>query len=181
LTSFSRAFAERTSPTWAVVPAAPRPEEEQFLDVVEQSASDRIVLAMKYYTAGRGDVGDRHVSVHRVLLGLPARIVATCHRSNTLKTFRVDSIIRARLDRGEPFRSVEDAAVAYLKASVDGLHGEPQRAPPGHRETDTSRWSRGKARSAIACGSANGTRSAGVVVASTEPFLVRNPACIGET
>lgn len=109
----------------AVVPAAPRPEEEQFLDVVEQSASDRIPLAMKYYTAGRGDVGDRHASVHRVLLGLPARIVATCHRSNTLKTFRVDSIVSARLDRDEPFRSVEDAAVdAYLKASVDGFHGD---------------------------------------------------------
>lgn len=109
----------------AVVPAASRPEEEQFLDIVEQSASDRLSLAMKYYTAGRGDVGDRHVSVHRVLLGPPARLVATCHRSNTLKTFRVDSIVSGRLDREEPFRSADDAAVnAYLKASVDGFHGE---------------------------------------------------------
>jgi predicted DNA-binding transcriptional regulator YafY len=80
---------------------------------------------MKYYTAGRGDVGDRHVSVHRVLLGPPARLVATCHRSSTLKTFRVDSIVSARLDGDEPFRGVEDAAVdAYLTASVDGFHGE---------------------------------------------------------
>ncbi len=103
----------------AVVPAASRPEEEQFLDIVEQSASDRLPLAMKYYTAGRGDVGDRHVSVHRVLLGPPARLVATCHRSNTLKTFRVDSIVSARLDKEEAFRSAEDAAVdGYLKASA---------------------------------------------------------------
>ena len=80
---------------------------------------------MKYFTAGRGDVGDRHVSVHRVLLGPPARIVATCHRSNTLKTFRVDSIVTARLDRDEPFRSVEDAALdAYLRASLDGFRGD---------------------------------------------------------
>ena len=109
----------------AVVPAASKLEEEQFLDVVEQSASDRIALAMKYFTAGRGDVGDRHASVHRVLLGPPARLVATCHRTGTLKTFRVDSIVSARLDKEEPFRSADDAAVdAYLQRSVDGFHGE---------------------------------------------------------
>ncbi len=109
----------------AVVPASSRPEEEQFLDVVEQSASEQVTLAMRYFTAGRGDVGDRHASVHRVLLGPPARIVATCHRSGTLKTFRVDSIVGARLDRDEPFRGAEDAAVdVYMRASVDGFHGE---------------------------------------------------------
>ena len=109
----------------AVVPPAPRPEEEQFLDLVEQSASERVSLSMRYHTVGRGDVGDRHASVHRILIGPPARLVATCHRSNTLKTFRVDSIVSARLDRDEPFRSVDDAAVdAYLKASLDGFHGD---------------------------------------------------------
>ena len=109
----------------AVVPTATRPEEAQFLDVVEQSASDRITLAMRYYTAGRGDVGDRHVSVHRILLGPPARLVATCHRTGTLKTFRVDNIVSARLDKEEPFRATDDAALdAYLQRSVDGFHGE---------------------------------------------------------
>jgi predicted DNA-binding transcriptional regulator YafY len=109
----------------AVVPAAPRPEEEQFLDVVEEAASEHVALAMRYFTAGRGDVGDRHVSVHRILLGPPARLVATCHRTGALKTFRVDSIVSARLDGDEAFRASDDTAVdAYLKASVDGFHGD---------------------------------------------------------
>ncbi len=34
----------------AVVPASSRPEEEQFLDVVEQSASEQVTLAMRYFT-----------------------------------------------------------------------------------------------------------------------------------
>jgi predicted DNA-binding transcriptional regulator YafY len=109
----------------AVVPSALRPEEEQFLDVVEQSASERVVLAMRYFTAGRGDVGDRHASVHRVMLGPPARLIATCHRSGTLKTFRVDSIVSARLDKEEAFRASDEATVdSFLKGSVDGFHGE---------------------------------------------------------
>ncbi len=109
----------------AVIPPSPRPEEDQFLDVVEQSASERVALAMRYFTAGRGDVGDRHVSVHRVLLGPPARLVATCHRSGTLKTFRLDSIVSARLDDQTPYRPADEAAVnAYLSASIDGFHGE---------------------------------------------------------
>ncbi|HEY2517063.1 MAG TPA: WYL domain-containing protein [Polyangiaceae bacterium] len=114
----------------AVVPPASRPEEEQFLDIVEQSASDQVALSMRYVTAARGDVGDRHASVHRVLLGPPARLVATCHRSGTLKTFRVDSIVSARLDPEELFRSSDAAALdAYLKASVDGFHGDGAAQP----------------------------------------------------
>ncbi len=45
-------------------------QEEQYLGAVEDSASRKVALFMRYYTSSRGDVGDRHVSVHRVnLLG----------------------------------------------------------------------------------------------------------------
>jgi predicted DNA-binding transcriptional regulator YafY len=109
----------------AIVPPSTKPEEEQFLDIVEQSASERVALSMRYFTAGRGDVSDRHVSVHRVLLGPPTRLVATCHRSGTLKTFRLDSIVSARLDPQMPYRNADEAAVdAYQNASVDGFHGD---------------------------------------------------------
>ena len=98
------------------------PQEEQYLSAVEDS-SGRVALWMRYYTAGRGDVGDRHVSVHRVHAGPPARFIATCHRSGTLKTFRVDAIVSAKLDPGTPFRTTpEDDVDVYDRASLDGFN-----------------------------------------------------------
>jgi predicted DNA-binding transcriptional regulator YafY len=106
----------------SVVTSEPSPQEEQYLSVVEDSSA-RVALWMKYYTASRGDVGERHVSVHRVHTGPPARFIATCHRSGTLKTFRVDGILWARLDPSEPFRPAPEAEIdAYDKASLDGFN-----------------------------------------------------------
>jgi predicted DNA-binding transcriptional regulator YafY len=117
--------AAPASPTPVIVVRDASPEEERYLAVIEDSASQRTALHMRYLTAGRVDEGSRHASVHRVLLGPPARFVATCHRSGTLKTFRVDGVLDARLDAAHPFRAADDASVdAYLKASLDGFHGE---------------------------------------------------------
>jgi len=73
-------------------------------------------------------VNDRHASVHRVLLGPPVRFVATCHRSRTLKTFRVENVMQARLDTKERYRAIDDSQVeAYVRESLDGFHegGKP--------------------------------------------------------
>ncbi|MGO9838306.1 MAG: helix-turn-helix transcriptional regulator [Polyangiaceae bacterium] len=106
----------------SVITHEPTLQEEQYLSVVEDSSA-RVALWMKYYTASRGDVGERHASVHRVHAGPPTRFIATCHRSGTLKTFRVDGILWARLDPNEPFRPASEAEVdAYDKASLDGFH-----------------------------------------------------------
>src|SRR5580658_9247732 len=99
---------EANSPT--VITHEPSPQEEQYLSVVEDSSA-RVSLWMKYYTASRGDVGERHASVHRVHAGPPARFIATCHRSGTLRTFRVDGILWARLDPDERFRPASEAEV----------------------------------------------------------------------
>ena len=105
-----------------VTTRAPSVQEEQYLSVVEDSIA-RVALRMKYYTASRGDVGERHASVHRVHAGPPARFIATCHRSGTLRTFRVDGILWARLDPTEPFRPASEAEVdAYDTASPDGFN-----------------------------------------------------------
>jgi predicted DNA-binding transcriptional regulator YafY len=107
----------------AVVPREPSPHEDQYLALVEDSATDRIALFLRYYTASRGDVGERHASVHRVHLGPPARFLAICHRTGTLKTFRVDAIVSARLDTHEAYRSIDAEKLdAYDKASLDGFH-----------------------------------------------------------
>ena len=108
-----------------VVPRAASPDEERHLPAVEDSANHRKALHMRYLTAGRVDEGRRHASVHRVLLGPPARFIATCHRDGKLKTFRVDSILDAALDPREPYRPADDVAVeTYVRESVDGFHDE---------------------------------------------------------
>jgi len=102
--------------------AEPSLQEEQYLDVVEDSI-EKVAVFMRYYTASRGDVGERHVSVHRVHAGPPTRFIATCHRTSTLKTFRVDAILRARLDPGVPFRAIAQTELdAYDRASLDGFN-----------------------------------------------------------
>ena len=107
----------------AVVARESSAQEDQYLGVVEDAANRRVVLGMRYFTASRGAAGDRHVSVHRVLVGPPARFVGTCHRTDSVKTFRVDSIMSARLDDSESYRATDDAIVDdFCKASLDGFH-----------------------------------------------------------
>lgn len=106
-----------------IVPRAASEQEEQYLCSVEDALGRKSALFMRYYTASRGAVGDRYVSVHRIHTGPPARFVATCHRSEMLKTFRVDGIVSARLDAQERFRPVDEAPLdAYDKASLDGFN-----------------------------------------------------------
>ena len=97
--------------------------EEQYLPALEDAASRRIALRFGYYTAHRGTEASRHASVHRVLLGPPARFVAVCHRADRLKWFRVENMSDARLDEAEPFRDSGAGSVdAFLRASLDGFH-----------------------------------------------------------
>jgi predicted DNA-binding transcriptional regulator YafY len=99
-------------------------EEETFLGVVEDAATKRIALHMKYFTASRVVLEWRHVSVARLLPGPPARFIAKCHRSDTLKSFRVDGISMANLDRDEKFRDGDTNEVARIeRESVDGYAG----------------------------------------------------------
>jgi hypothetical protein len=119
----SRLPADASATTAPIFAREVSAQEEQYLGVVEDSASRKVALFMRYYTASRGDVGDRHVSAHRVHVGPPARFVATCHRSGTLKTFRVDGIISGRLDERESCRPADESALdAYQKGSLDGFH-----------------------------------------------------------
>lgn len=114
----------------AVVPAETTLREEQHLPAIEDSATERVSLQFRYLTVGRGKESVRHASVHRVLLGPPARFIATCHRSGDLKWFRVENVSDAKLDQQEPFRDADPNKVdAHLRASLDGFHegGPPAR------------------------------------------------------
>ncbi len=99
--------------------------EEQYLPLIEDAAARKVAIAMKYITASRGGkIGERHVSVHVVVVGPPPRFIATCHRSGELRWFRIDGIVRARLDELEKFRDCDSGAVSEFRAaSLDGYKG----------------------------------------------------------
>lgn len=94
--------------------AATEAEEENKLAIVEDAATQKIALKMRYYTASKGRESWRHASVHRIDMGPRPQFVATCHRSGDLRRFRVSNVLEARLDRGEPFRASTKAALAKL-------------------------------------------------------------------
>ena len=133
---------ERPAAPAVVVPRPASEQEEQYVPVLEDAAAKRVSLAMRYLTASRGTTSDRHASVHVVDVGPPARFVATCHRNGDFRWFRVESIIRARLDDREPYRECDASALAAFRAaSIDGYKGAGAPVPCSFfvREPE-SRW-----------------------------------------
>lgn len=107
----------------AVMTSAASDPEEKFLDVVEDAARRRKPLRFRYFSASRGSDTWRHASVHRVVVGPPARFVAVCHRDDKLKWFRVDNVVDASVDAAVTFSDARAADVDDLVAgSLDGFH-----------------------------------------------------------
>jgi predicted DNA-binding transcriptional regulator YafY len=107
----------------AVVPPVATKQEEEYLSVVEDAAAQKTALFLNYFTASRGQMSTRHCSVHRVVLGRPARFIATCHREDKLKWFRVENIVSAQLDPREAYRpALAKEVEAFHRASVDGFN-----------------------------------------------------------
>ena len=99
--------------------------EEEYLPTVEDAAAKKLPMFMRYLTASRGGLSsERYVSIHVIEPGPPARFIATCHESGDLRWFRVDGIVRARVDSGQPFRDCEaDELSTFRKASLEGFKG----------------------------------------------------------
>ena len=115
--------AADTLRSMAVVPPTATKQEEDYLAVVEDAATQKRPLWFRYFTASRGQMSTRHASVHRIVVGRPARFIATCHREDKLKWFRVENILSAHLDPQEIYRSAESKALeTFHKASVDGFN-----------------------------------------------------------
>jgi predicted DNA-binding transcriptional regulator YafY len=114
----------------ALVPPRSSEPEELFLSVVEDAATSRTALKLRYFTASRGKEGSRHASVHRVIVGPPGRFIAMCHRTGELKWFRIDNVFDARLDPSEPYRpSTKQEVEKFQAESLDGFHAPVPSAP----------------------------------------------------
>lgn len=94
-----------------VEPAGITDDEEKWLPLLEDAANEKVAVKMRYFTASRGKVTWRHVSVHRVGGAPRPQIVATCHDTGDLRRFRVASILEARVDRSVPFRATSPGAL----------------------------------------------------------------------
>lgn len=102
--------------------------EAEHLSVIEDSATQQRTLHCRYFST-RGSESWRNLSVQRIVSGSPVRFAAICHRDGNLKWFRVDNVLDARLDEGDPYRTVDGSALsAFLASSLDGFYeeGEPE-------------------------------------------------------
>lgn len=97
--------------------------EEAYLPLVEDAAARRVPLAFKYFTASRGAVEWRHGSVQRIIVGPKAHFLAVCHRDGSLKFFRLNNVLNARLDATMAYREADAVTVnRVLTESMDGFH-----------------------------------------------------------
>ena len=99
--------------------------EESVLAVIEDACRDRVALKMRYFAASRGDESERHVSIHRIEGTPRLQLIATCHRSDGLKRFRVSNVASAKLDRSEAFRPVDAATLErFASETVGGFRAD---------------------------------------------------------
>jgi predicted DNA-binding transcriptional regulator YafY len=117
-----------TERPWAKVPLALEDSlstsELETLEDLEDSAYSRTAARVSYHSPERGSVEWRHLSVQRVAYHeRPMRLLALCHRSRTLKWFRLDRVQAVELDRREPFSAApEDAIEDIVTNTLLGFH-----------------------------------------------------------
>ena len=105
----------------AVMTAAETSQRE----VIEESLITRAAVRMQYFSAHRGSLEWRHISPVMLVSGPPLRLVARCHRSDELRWFRIDGIVQALVDPGEPLRPTPlDVAKQFIDESANGYHDE---------------------------------------------------------
>jgi hypothetical protein len=93
-----------------------------YLPAIEDAAAKGRVLRIRYFTASRGELAWRQVSILRIVIGPPARFVAVCHRTDTLKWFRLSNVVEAGDDQTSSFRSRDEAAIVrFIQESSDGF------------------------------------------------------------
>jgi predicted DNA-binding transcriptional regulator YafY len=102
------------------LPEVHQPEElgasAELLDTIEDATLGRQPLAIRYYSASRGDVGNRTVSPVRIS-ARHRQLLAHCHRRGEPLWFRLDRIQSARVDH-------EAEYVAMTREQIDAMVAE---------------------------------------------------------
>jgi len=144
-----------------VIPPRSSEVEEALLPMLLDSLADSLPIRLKYWTASRGSLASRTVSVQRVLIGPPTRFVAWCHSSNALRWFRLDNASTISADPATPYHPVDDSEVdALIQQSVDGFHGHERLRIVFHVRDPDARWVAHNLPDGLTCSTAEG----GIVV-----------------
>jgi predicted DNA-binding transcriptional regulator YafY len=131
----------KVAPSTVSPPEDSEPEEAAYLSVIEDSRRKKKALRMRYFTASRGAMELRHVSVAKILYDPPVRFVAECHRDSRLKWFRADGVLAGDVSEGEPYRASHTSAVtAFIRESVDGFRDREPIACAFFVRFPESRW-----------------------------------------
>jgi predicted DNA-binding transcriptional regulator YafY len=123
------------------VGATPLSDQEHALILqVEGALMQGRPLRVYYFSTSGGTLEWRLITPARVQTEPRARIAAVCHRSNSLKWFRVDNVQRAEVALQETPAPLDSEAIDhFLKTSVDGFNDGTKdvyafvvRLPEGH-------------------------------------------------
>jgi len=123
LSSASTPPLQNTSSVEAILTQPLSAEAETQLSRLEDSIVGSFVVRVQF-TGSSGDPAS--LSVHSILLDRQ-RLIATCHRENRLKWYRLNGILSVGVDSRERYRPATEAQLGqFLRHSVDDHHsGEP--------------------------------------------------------
>lgn len=112
------------------------------LPAIEDAAGASRVIRIRYFSVARGELSWRSVSVQKIVIGPPARFVAVCHRSDSLKWFRLSGVTEAKLDDAEPFRTRGESDISrFIAESTDGFRDRSESVSCSFRvRYPESRW-----------------------------------------
>lgn len=116
-------------------------DEESILLRLEESLREQAAVDGEYYSASRGALEWRKLSVQRIAHDGPVRVVGYCHRDETLKWFRLSSFKNLRAC-DVPYHPIDREAVdTFLEESLNGFHGgEPRQTYAFAVRNPTARW-----------------------------------------
>ncbi len=124
-----------------VLPPRSSETEENHLPQLLDAVAMRTSLRVRYFTASRGALTERVVSVQRVMPGPPVRFLGYCHTVRDLRWFRLDYVASLQADPAAPFVDVDDADVeALLARSVDGFYGAERKRVTFFVRMPEARW-----------------------------------------
>ncbi|MEL6183165.1 MAG: WYL domain-containing protein [Myxococcota bacterium] len=116
------------------IPEGPRPSLEAWLHVprrraqethlvlIEDAIRDATALAISYFSVSRGLVEDRDVSFQRIQRRAETSCVGYCHRSGTLKWFRLDRVMQIEGPAAVPYqRAPVEELDAYVDSTIRGF------------------------------------------------------------
>lgn len=103
----------------------------------EEAISREHALEGRYYSTERTE---RVLSPYRVVLSPRPRLLALCHRDQTLKWFRLDSFERPRVSELPRVSVSEEKIEAFLATSVDGFNDGTDRELSFFVDAPDARW-----------------------------------------